>query len=326
MAWFIGSGLLGFGILGVNRLIPSGWTLWLCALVSICVDQTHVFHTFSRTYLDLNEFRRARGFYVATAAIVFATITAVALLGVSYALSLVLYGAVWHQTKQHYGFVRLYDRRRPSSGLGRFDAWIDNFCLFGGIFAPILYIFRLPALGEVDRPIVYPHVPTWIALAAMRCVAVGFLLMAAREIRRYLRFREVAWQKCLLILMAVGLVTGAAMLESELVVILVAVTSFHAIQYISITWLYNRNKYGGRFDEANRFTSGLMRRKWVWAYFALGAVYGAIVVAMQRVDLLLPFAYTLTLIHFVVDARIWKVKYCPDLKENLRAPRPIPTT
>lgn len=326
LAFFLGSGLLGFSILGINRLIPSAWTIWLCALVSIVIDQTHVFHTFTRTYLDLAEFRRGRRFYVATAAVVFGTLCIVAALDVSYALSLVLYGAAWHQTKQHYGFVRLYDRRRPHSSLGAFDTWLDNFCLFGGILAGVLYIFRLPALGEVDRPLVYPHVPASFAISALKLVAAGFVAMAVREAYRYSRHGEVAWQKVGLISMAVALVCGAALLETELIVILVAVTSFHALQYIAITWLYNRNKYAGGVHAENRFTSRLIQRRWVWAYFGLGAVYGGIVVAMQRVDLLLPFAYTLTVIHFVVDARIWKVKYCPDLRENLRAPRPIPTT
>jgi len=38
-------------------------------------------------------------------------------------------------------------------------------------------------------------------------------------------------------------------------------------------------------------------------------------------SLCLSLAYTFAGVHYVVDARIWKVKYCPDLKVNLRPVR-----
>ncbi|MGQ0613230.1 MAG: hypothetical protein ACT4PV_05775 [Planctomycetaceae bacterium] len=320
LTFFIGSGLLGFLVLGVRALIPAYATLLLCALISICLDQVHVFHTFTRTYLDRTEFGRARRFYVLTAVVVFLTFTGAALLGMGYALSLILYASAWHQAKQHYGFVKLYDRRRPASSLGAWDTWIDNFCLFGGIFSPVLYIFRLQDLGEVDRRLLTPHVPVPWAMAVMGVVAVGFLAMAFREIYRHWRFGEIAWQKCLVIVMASGLVLAAAALATELIVILVAITSFHATQYIAITWLYNRNKYAEGFSPENPVTSRLVQKRWRWLYFATGIIYGAIVVGLQRVDLLVPLAYTMTGVHFVVDARIWKVKYCPDIRAHLRAP------
>jgi hypothetical protein len=323
LTFFIGSGLLGFFILGVNALIPSGMTLLLCAVVSICLDQVHNFHTFSRTYFDLAEFRRARFFYVATVVVVFAVFLGVWFAGMSYALSLVIYAAVWHQTKQHYGFVRIYDKRRPQSQLGRWDSWLDNFCLFGGILAPILYVFRLDHLGELDRPLVYPHVPVQVAYASLGLIGAGFVAMAVREAVRLRRFGEVAIQKCLVIFMAVAPVAGAAMLESQLIVILVAVTSFHATQYIAITWLYNRNKYAEGFEEApdeNPFTSKLIRQKKWWIFYACGIFYGVFTASIQRWDLLVPVAYTFAGVHYVVDARIWKIKYCPDLKKNLRPP------
>lgn len=317
LAFFIGSGLLGFVILGVNALIPGYATLLLCALVSICLDQVHNWHTFSRTYFDLAEFRRARFFYVATIVVVFGVFLAVWMAGVEYALSLVIYGAVWHQTKQHYGFVRIYHYKRHASHLGRWDTWLDNFCLFGGVVAPMLYVFRLDHLGELDRPLVYPHVPVAIAKVALYTVGAGFALMVLREAYRWRRFGEVALQKCLVIAMAAGLVFGAILLESELIVILVAVTSFHATQYIAITWLYNRNKYAEGVDRDNPITSRLINRKW-WIYYALGILYGTFTATIQRWDWLIPLAYTFAGVHYVVDARIWKMKYCPDLKDNLR--------
>jgi len=323
LTFFIGSGLLGFVILLVNFLIPSYASLLLCALVSICLDQVHNFHTFSRTYFDLAEFRRARLFYVSTIVVVLLVFVGVWIAGMSYALSLVVYGAVWHQTKQHYGFVRIYDRRRPASGLGRLDTWLDNFCLFGGVVAGMLYVFRLDQLGELDKSLIYPHVPVGIAYAGFALLGAGFLAMGAREVHRFLRFGEVAGQKCLVILMAVGLVTGAALLESSLIVMLVAVTSFHATQYIAITWLYNRNKYAEGFRPDNPITSRLVHRGW-WLYYAFGILYGTCTALMQRVDLLVPVAYTFAGVHYVVDARIWKVKYCPDLRTNLRAARGLP--
>ena len=319
LTFFVGSGLIGFLILSVNAIIPSYATLLLCATVSICLDQVHNWHGWSRTYFDKTEFARARAFYVGTIVVVFVIFVGACLAGVSYALSLVLYGALWHQSKQHYGFVRIYDRRRPHSSLGRWDSWLDNLCLFGGILAPILYVFRLDSLGELDRALIYPHVPVQVALAALSVVGVGFLAMVVREVYRYRRFGEVALQKCLVISMAAALVFGSALLGSELIVILVAVTSFHATQYIAITWLYNRNKYAEGFDRSNRVTSSLIKGKW-WIFYALGILYGTFTALLQRVDLLVPLAYTFAGVHYVVDARIWKVKYCPDLKQHLRKP------
>lgn len=324
LTFFLGSALPGFLILAVHTALPYTGVLLLCALVSMCVDQTHVLHTITRTYLDRKEFGRAPRFYLVTVAAVFAVLLGACIAGVGYALSLVLYASAWHQTKQHYGFLRLYDRRRPHSGLGRLDSWIDNFCLFGGILAGVLYIFRIPGLGEVEKPLVYPHIPAAISLQGMGLVGAGFVAMASREVYRWMRFREVAWQKCLLVALAVGLVWTAALTATQLIVILVAVTSFHAVQYIAITWLYNRNKYASGVAPENPLTSRLVQPRWVWMYFALGIIYGAVVLGMQRVDVLVPIAYTLTGTHFVVDWRIWKVRYCPDLRENLRPVRAIP--
>ena len=321
LAFFIGSGLLGFLIMGIHAAIPTSMTLLLCALVSICLDQVHVFHTVTRTYCDRRELRRAPRFYLMVPIVVLAIFAGVAALGLHYALSLVLYAALWHQAKQHYGFVRIYDRRRMASRLGRWDSWLDNFCLFGGIYAPILYVFRLPHLGELQKPLVYPHIPEDVAVAAMSLVGIGFLAMFLREIYRYVRFRQVAIQKVLVISMAAALVFGAAWLETRLIMILVAVTSFHAVQYIAILWLFNRNKYAEGFDRDNAYTSTLVKRRWVWMYFGLGIIYGTITASMQRVDLLVPVAYSLAGVHFVVDARLWKVKYCgDDLRAFVRAP------
>ena len=315
LAFFIGSAGLGFAILAFNWVIPTYATLLLCALVSICLDQVHVWHTFTRTYFDLAEFRRARFFYIATIVAVFCIFAGTWMAGASYALSLILYASLWHQTKQHYGFVRLYDRRRPGSHLGRWDTWLDNVCLFGGILAPVLYLFRHQGLGEIDRALLYPHVPVNVALAALALVGVAFVAMAGREIYRYARFREVALQKFLLISAAAGLVLAAAALESHLIVVAVAITSFHAVQYIAITWVYNRNKYARGPSRDNPITSRFVHARRWWLFYALGILYGTFTALGQRVDLLVPLAYTFTGVHFVVDARIWKVKYCPDVRQ-----------
>jgi len=321
LVFFIGSGLLGFAILGACAIVPSFLTLLVCAIVSIFLDQVHVFHTVSRTYLDMAEFRRARRFYVGSIIAVFLLLVSVWAAGAEYALSLVLYGSTWHQTKQHYGFVRLYDRRRMHAHLGRVDTWLDNFCLFGGVLAGVMYLFRFEGLGEVGLRIVYPHIPPMVAESAMALVGVGFLLMAARETYRFRRFGEVAAQKCLVMAMAVGLIWGAVALGSELIVVLVAVTSFHAVQYIAITWLNNQNKYRDGESQDNPVTSRLIvRRRW-WLFYGLGIIYGAVAIGfLQRIHLLIPLAYTFTFLHFVVDARIWKVKYCPDLRRNIAPP------
>ena len=98
---------------------------------------------------------------------------------------------------------------------------------------------------------------------------------------------------------------------------------FHDVQYLSIVWLFNRNRAeSGR--SAGRFTSYLFRRSALMAalYVGLCFSYGAIRLIPEVLDvelwsrIILGVVAASTLLHFYFDGFIWKVRD-PDTRRGL---------
>jgi hypothetical protein len=127
------------------------WFLWV-----VFLDSPHLFGTFSRTYLDKQEFRQRRKL-LTLSLLWFLAGPAVILLGyglfelgvgayqLPWKLLLIFLGlwAYWHVVRQHYGFMRLYQKKNADSH--PIDARLDSALLYAGLLLPFLvYINRHP--------------------------------------------------------------------------------------------------------------------------------------------------------------------------------------
>jgi hypothetical protein len=124
---FLGSALLSLVLLAIGHQLgvlngdSPEWT-WVTAI--LLIDVAHVWATAFRVYFDPAEFRRRRGLYLLTPAIVFALGWAVySEYGSLIFWRLLAYLAVFHFVRQQYGWVALYrNRGRETDRLGYWTA------------------------------------------------------------------------------------------------------------------------------------------------------------------------------------------------------------
>ncbi|MDX1547893.1 MAG: hypothetical protein R3247_12940, partial [Rhodothermales bacterium] len=174
LLWFIGGALAAYGLFflhaGLGWDMVGIWFLWV-----VLLDSPHFFGTFSRTYFDKQEFAQRRRlllwsllWFAAGPACILAAWGLYAL-GVGayewpWKVFLIFFGlwAYWHIVRQHYGFLRLYQKKNGETD--RRDFRLDSALLYGGLILPFLvFIVRHPEvraqLGLAEAVAAYPALP-----------------------------------------------------------------------------------------------------------------------------------------------------------------------
>lgn len=272
---------------------------------------------FLRAYGDRALFARFRGRFLLVPPMVLAAALAFAWRDF-HGLSLVLLmWATWHVLMQTYGFMRIYDLKRGCNN--RLDLWLDfALCLTmfsaGMVFSEARILAVVETMWRTGVPITGPE---W--LVALRWIVgiATFVVLAAYVARQgmlFLQGHSPSPAKLLLVAstgwiywftgtLAVDMLVGVAMFEI-----------FHAIQYDTVVWAYNR-----RLEERSRGILGGVRWLFVDRWSSIAMYVGAILAfGMLRFfsDAITdPLAHKLlfaalaasTLLHFYFDGFIWKV-------------------
>lgn len=292
LLWFVGGALAGYGLFfihaGLGWDMVGIWFLWV-----VLLDSPHFFGTISRTYFDKEEFRQRRRLLLGSllwfgaGPLMILASWGLFTVGVSaYELPwqafLIFFGlwAYWHVVRQHYGFMRLYQKKSGDSD--PFDARLDSSLLYAGLLLPFLvFIGRHPSVrtqfGLAESVPAYPGLPAsgrWMApfdpaylsslawehwLVALSAALIGTLAIAfmVRQVQRVRQGKAVNGAKVLFLLAVVPLHVyvcfSSAVLSASLLAFAAFVTIFHDIQYHAIIWFHHRNRYHRPGVDKQRF-------------------------------------------------------------------------
>jgi Flp pilus assembly protein TadD len=229
----------------------------------------------------------------------------------------VFFWGVWHGMMQTYGFCRIYDAKT-----GSFAALTRRLdlatCAIWFAAAVLLSPPRMTDTLEMFYATGGPYIPPWvlhdgqkIVLAAALIVSVLFLVNFARMWLRGQRPNPVKvallgtsitfWWYCNN--GVTNILAGIALFEV-----------FHDVQYLSLVWIYNRNRV-----EKDRTIGGFMRFVFrrsgslVGLYIGLVLAYGSLGLLKEvEIDTVKRALNGLVaasgLLHFYYDGFIWKVR------------------
>jgi hypothetical protein len=315
LLWFIGGALAGYGLFfvhaGLGWDMVGIWFLWV-----VLLDSPHFFGTISRTYFDKEEFRQRRRLllgsllWFAAGPIMIMLSWGLFSLGVgAYELPwqafLIFFGlwAYWHVVRQHYGFMRLYQKKNGDSD--PFDARLDSALLYAGLLLPFLvFIVRHPSVrtqfGLAETLPAYPMLPAsgrWTApfdpaylgslawehwIVALSAALIGTLAIAflIRQVQRVRQGQAVNGPKVLFLLAVVPLHVyvcfSSAVLSASLLAFAAFVTIFHDIQYHAIIWFHHRNRYHRPGVDKKRFGLAPKISKNLATYFGCAIFFALI--------------------------------------------------
>ncbi len=274
-----------------------------------------------RAYGDRQLFQRYRVRFIV------APIFLVTICMVSFSLEmqglrlLFLLWGFWHAVMQVYGFARIYDAkvRMFDRVTARLD-WLMCLAWFsaGIVFSPervSLFFEEFFLAGGPQIGMGFISVLQNIWAGFLTIVTLAFV---ANMVWRVRHGAQISLAKILLFAISFGF-WWFVMVTIENVIMGVAIWEiFHDIQYLSIVWVFNRN----RVDKDNRvgsFTQFLFRRSWlmIGLYTGMVAAYGFFGFATKArmfIDhetvtrLLLGVIAASGFLHFYFDGFIWKVR------------------
>ncbi|MDP9360382.1 MAG: hypothetical protein M3P29_02905 [Acidobacteriota bacterium] len=329
LLWFQGSVLAGMTLLLFFALHPAlsngTYTIWnpvvmVLLLWGLLFDGTHVWGTYARTYFAPDAESRAAlpGHWSWLVIVVGPAIAVVDHLLLKQGPSLLSSAgwlfrsfmtfaylwAYWHLVRQHYGFLMLY--RRKAGETDRRGARLDTLLLWTGTLYPYLRFSLSDSFAKSGLPQLVPLPllePLRIALDVTFFVVFAALL-AVMFSGRFEKLR--LGPKHLLLAVVIGFTFLVFALLDNLLTITATLTIFHNLQYHRIVWQYENGR--------GRTPSGGLA-----AYLAFGLLLGAawyvprvygVALAHDSLtrNILLGLGWGVAFHHYVVDARIWRVR------------------
>src|SRR5436190_2740751 len=225
---------------------------------------------------------------------------------------------VWHGMMQTYGFGRIYDAK-----VGSFAALTRrlDFALCGIWFATAVLLSSQRMTDTLDSYYSAggPFIPPGLlraaqqALLALALVVAGLFL--ANFIRMWISGKRPNPVKLVLLITSISFWWYCNNLVSNLLVGIALFEVFHDVQYLSLVWIYNRNRV-----EKDQNIGGFMRfifarsGSLVGLYLGLIFAYGSLAYFNSQLQIetikrvLTGVVAASTLLHFYYDGFIWKVR------------------
>ncbi len=233
-------------------------------------------------------------------------------------LLVVFFWGVWHGLMQTYGFCRIYDAKT-----GTFDALTRRLdfamCLIWFATAVALSPYRLSDTldtfymcgGLFIPPSVVQHGQQLILFAAI-AVSILFVL---HFVRLWIIGKRPNPVKVALLVTSIAFWWYCNNLVANILVGIALFEVFHDVQYLSLVWIYNRNRVEkdsniGGFMRFVFRRSGSLIGLYVGLVFAYGSLsYVNSQLGIDTVKRILTGVVTAsTLLHFYYDGFIWKVR------------------
>lgn len=301
LLFFSGSAVFGYtlALIGLTAgEIPGA----LVVLLALLVDGPHVYATATRALFDADERKRIGPTWLILMVLCFLAPI------VSWAIgfyAFFVFVAAWshyHITKQHMGFVMLYRRKaREREHLKR-----DKYFALSALGMPFLFYLSAVLLGST-------RLLPWFLIAAVILIGWYITCQSLLEQRN--------WPKLMLLIAFIPLQWFAwsyAAVEpfspGRLLTAALAINIGHSMQYLRLMWFHNHNRY-----QTRNGLIGLMSRKWI--FFFAGVVVLALpsfLVGQSLLKWQRPFIMGFVMFHFVLDAKLWRVRGDADLARALR--------
>jgi hypothetical protein len=317
LLWFIGSAAAGYLALA---LLQTGFPLvpvqlfWLLGL-----DGPHVISTVTRTYFDKLE-REKLGLFLWLPLPLMLPGPLFALAGLAPLFFLLAFcWQQFHVVKQHFGFMMIYKAKNKDHA--RVDFLLDRWFLLSSLFVPLALFFtqsfpQMSNISSVDSLVV-------VLLAGYGALGLTWLG------RQFVRFRArvpVNWPKLALLavvipLQWVALLSAAGQGLEGTVRVAIALGLFHSLQYHRLMWFHNRNRYTQPGAvQRHGFAARLVPNAFVYFALAVGLhfvlMYAPTLVFPSQAVIAAVWGFSFT--HFILDAKIWRVRSDRDLAVALR--------
>jgi tetratricopeptide (TPR) repeat protein len=312
---FVATPLLIWPLVLLWQQSASTEAIWL--LVISFASFGHHLPGFIRAYGDAGLFHRFRLRLLLVPPIILAVCWLSFAQGLKGLQVLILLWAIWHGLMQTYGFLRIYELKRPGGGKPNPRTARLDFAACIAIFVAgtILSDSRMYALLRVAYQAGLPIVTSvwldaarWLVLAVAGGVAVAY---AIHLVGTLIQERRIAWNKLLLLAATAWIwwLSGSAGVPVLLGVAMFEI--YHAVQYLAIVWVFNRKTM-----HAGLARWGLPSAGWLLVIVYLGAIaaFGSLRYLVDGVDVepwtpvILALLATSTLLHYYFDGFIWKVR------------------
>lgn len=329
-------------------LLPIFFWIWVVAF-----EGSHFWATLSRTYFDRKFSRENKPLLFGS--LVFFAFPALALVGHQWLPALALptvYGffifcwSLYHNARQHYGFVSIYSRKAGVTENHRRGLVIALYTSVGLAQLHFLFNFKLPGTFGLTSPgsvqgslgMLLHQVPMVLSVAAL--VYLVYVALAVGKARRGAGFMPIYYVAvCWLFYSAMFYFVAprdhfVQSLDGAETLMLIAIMNslFHNIQYHAIVYHYSRRRYG---QQEGRFGLARLLNQHALSYLAsallLGGVFGVIVWHLgDWPDVFgnwsgqgtAPWAFVLFFgiigHHFYLDQKIWRPSKSKELRSYLQ--------
>ena len=338
---------LGLALLSFNWLGAAAATAAIL-VTHVVFTVAHHLPTFIRVYGDVDLFRRYRWSFVLAPVVplVFALGTLAWINAHDLPLETFLYLYImlalwdpWHFLRQHYGFMRIYDRHNAAPrklaarmDLGLSASWFVFIMLASGEWlAGMLEDLN----GRVQVPLAMA-LPlgllsglTILARDIATCATAGYLVYLFVCWRRgwFVSLPKLALAGITFIVMYLAYAPNAWMAsvapEWSFKVGFAAIGIVHMTQYLAIVWRYNRGlarsdprARAGWFRGVHARGGALLAAVYVLVCLAYGSGLTQVHDNRWLMSVLLALGFTSTLLHYYFDGFIWKVRHAQN-RENL---------
>jgi Flp pilus assembly protein TadD len=278
----------------------------------------HHFPGLLRAYGDRALFERFRTRFLLAPVFLLTVAGLFGYLGLSGVLVIAFFWGVWHALMQTYGFVRIYDSKKGSYSLRtcRLDfvmcvVWFGLVVLWSPTRLPdVLGLLYKSGIPPIPGSILDVLRTGWAALAA---VATALFLLNLGLLWRHGRKTNLV--KVLLMATSFGFFWYANVAVSNILLGIALFEIFHDVQYLSIVWLFNRNRVK-KDRTLPGFTRFLFRQSPALLGLYVGLVfgYGALNLIPRGIpddaikDTIMGLLTASGLLHFYYDGFIWKVR------------------
>jgi hypothetical protein len=297
--FFIGSALFGYFLIAI-AVAQNGLPAAFLLLYAFAVDGPHVFSTLTRSLFDASERNRLRRLWLIGFPACVATIVALAFAaGTDAAFVIVACLSHYHISKQHMGFVMIYKRKARETD----DYKLDKYFTLASLMLPLGYYLsrlanlRIPFAVFLTAGVALAAHYAWHQVHKPSINTPKLLLLAA-----FIPLQWFTWSYA----------AGDPHSVGRLVAAGVAMNVGHSFQYLRLMYFHNHNRYHSGL-------LGVVNRKAI--YFFAAAIMLALpnfISLRLNTFYLSAFVVGMLLFHFLVDARIWRVRGDKELAHALQ--------